>query len=155
MNWPQTFSVLFFAGLAAQSAHAQTEGKYLAPRDQLIAQRSQQLDPTINPLALDRVDALHPMVIADIEPQAQRFYIDSLRRKSAAAVNQLVTTGNEDAIGQVIAKLRLSATSKPSTQLVEGAAPATAPSTQPVDGVALIAMIKSMTDVDLTAALSR
>ena len=43
MNWYQKFSVLFCAGLAALSGHAQTAGKYLAPRDQLIAIRAGRL----------------------------------------------------------------------------------------------------------------
>jgi len=43
MNWYQKFSVLFCAGLAALSGHAQTVGKYLAPRDQLIAIRAGRL----------------------------------------------------------------------------------------------------------------
>jgi len=43
MNWRQRFSVLLFAGLAALSAQAQTAGKYLAPRDQLIAIRAGRL----------------------------------------------------------------------------------------------------------------
>ena len=43
MNWPQIFSVLLFAGLAALSGHAQTTGKYLAPRDQLVAIRAGRL----------------------------------------------------------------------------------------------------------------
>src|SRR5215468_11175942 len=43
MNWRQRFSVLLFAGLAALSGQAQTAGKYLAPRDQLIAIRAGRL----------------------------------------------------------------------------------------------------------------
>jgi len=43
MNWQQKFSVLLFAGLAALSGHAQTTGKYLAPRDQLVAIRAGRL----------------------------------------------------------------------------------------------------------------
>ena len=43
MNWYQKISVLFCAGLAALSGHAQTAGKYLAPRDQLIAIRAGRL----------------------------------------------------------------------------------------------------------------
>ena len=43
MNWHQKFAVLLFAGLAALSGHAQTAGKYLAPRDQLIAIRAGRL----------------------------------------------------------------------------------------------------------------
>ena len=43
MNWDQKSSVLFCAGLAALSGHAQTAGKYLAPRDQLIAIRAGRL----------------------------------------------------------------------------------------------------------------
>src|ERR1700682_5760141 len=43
MNWYQKFSVLFCAGLAALSGHAQTAGKHLAPRDQLIAIRAGRL----------------------------------------------------------------------------------------------------------------
>src|ERR1700674_5850876 len=43
MNWYQKFSVLFCAGLAALSGHAQTAGKYLAPRDQVIAFRAGRL----------------------------------------------------------------------------------------------------------------
>ena len=43
MNWRQKFAVLLFAGLAALSGHAQTAGKYLAPRDQLIAIRAGRL----------------------------------------------------------------------------------------------------------------
>ncbi len=43
MNWRRKLSVLLFVILAAQSAHAQTEGKYLAPRDQSIAIRAGRL----------------------------------------------------------------------------------------------------------------
>ena len=43
MNWHRKLSVLLFAGLAALSGHAQTAGKYLAPRDQLIAIRDGRL----------------------------------------------------------------------------------------------------------------
>ena len=43
MNWQQKFSVLLFAGLATLSGHAQTTGKYLAPRDQLVAIRAGRL----------------------------------------------------------------------------------------------------------------
>jgi imidazolonepropionase-like amidohydrolase len=43
MNWHQKFSVLLLAGLAALSGHAQTTGKYLAPRDQLVAIRAGRL----------------------------------------------------------------------------------------------------------------
>ena len=43
MNSQQKFSVLLFAGLAALSGHAQTTGKYLAPRDQLVAIRAGRL----------------------------------------------------------------------------------------------------------------
>jgi imidazolonepropionase-like amidohydrolase len=43
MNWHQIFSVVLFAGLAALSGQAQTAGKYLAPRDQLIAIRAGRL----------------------------------------------------------------------------------------------------------------
>jgi imidazolonepropionase-like amidohydrolase len=43
MNWYQKSSVLFCAGLATLSGHAQTAGKYLAPRDQLIAIRAGRL----------------------------------------------------------------------------------------------------------------
>jgi imidazolonepropionase-like amidohydrolase len=43
MNWHQRFSVVLFAGLAALSGRAQTAGKYLAPRDQLIAIRAGRL----------------------------------------------------------------------------------------------------------------
>src|SRR6202790_1763029 len=43
MNGHQKFSVLLFAALAALSGHAQTAGKYLAPRDQLIAIRAGRL----------------------------------------------------------------------------------------------------------------
>jgi imidazolonepropionase-like amidohydrolase len=43
MNWHQKCSVLLLAGLAALSGHAQTTGKYLAPRDQLVAIRAGRL----------------------------------------------------------------------------------------------------------------
>jgi imidazolonepropionase-like amidohydrolase len=43
MNWHQKLSVLLFAELATLSGHAQTAGKYLAPRDQLIALRAGRL----------------------------------------------------------------------------------------------------------------
>jgi len=43
MNWYQKLSVLLFGGLAALSGDAQTAGKYLAPRDQLIAIRAGRL----------------------------------------------------------------------------------------------------------------
>ena len=43
MNWQRKISVLLLAGLAALSGHAQTAGKYLAPRDQLIAIRAGRL----------------------------------------------------------------------------------------------------------------
>src|SRR5215470_19787769 len=43
MNWHQKFSVLLFAGLAGLSGHAQTTGKYLAQRDQLVAIRAGRL----------------------------------------------------------------------------------------------------------------
>jgi imidazolonepropionase-like amidohydrolase len=43
MNWHQKFSALLFAGLAALLGHAQTTGKYLAPRDQLVAIRAGRL----------------------------------------------------------------------------------------------------------------
>ena len=43
MNWHRKFSVLLFAGLATLSGHAQTTGKYLAPRDQLVAIRAGRL----------------------------------------------------------------------------------------------------------------
>jgi len=43
VNWRQQFSILLFAGLAALSGLAQTTGKYLAPRDQLIAIRAGRL----------------------------------------------------------------------------------------------------------------
>jgi imidazolonepropionase-like amidohydrolase len=43
MNWHRKCSVLLFTGLAALSGHAQTLGKYLAPREQLIAIRAGRL----------------------------------------------------------------------------------------------------------------
>jgi imidazolonepropionase-like amidohydrolase len=43
MNWRQKFSVLLITELAALSGYAQTAGKYLAPRDQLIAIRAGRL----------------------------------------------------------------------------------------------------------------
>jgi imidazolonepropionase-like amidohydrolase len=43
LNWHRKISVLLFAGLAALSGHAQTAGKYFAPRDQLIAIRAGRL----------------------------------------------------------------------------------------------------------------
>jgi imidazolonepropionase-like amidohydrolase len=43
MNGHRKVSVLLFAALAALSGHAQTAGKYLAPRDQLIAIRAGRL----------------------------------------------------------------------------------------------------------------
>jgi hypothetical protein len=43
MDGHRNFSVLLFAALAALSGHAQTAGKYLAPRDQLIAIRAGRL----------------------------------------------------------------------------------------------------------------
>src|SRR5215472_12845154 len=43
MNLRQKFYVPFLAGLAALSGHAQTAGKYLAPRDQWIAIRAGRL----------------------------------------------------------------------------------------------------------------
>lgn len=43
MNWSLKFSVLWLAGLALQSGHAQTAGKYLAQPDQLIAIRAGRL----------------------------------------------------------------------------------------------------------------
>jgi hypothetical protein len=112
------------------------------PYAQLVGQRSQQLDPRINPVPLANVDALHPMAMQDIQPERQAFYVDALRRKSTAAVNQLVINGHEEAIGQVIAKLRLTA-------------PTSGPATQPADGAGLVDMIKTLTGVDLTANLSR
>ena len=56
MNSYQKFSVLFCAGLAALSGHAQTVGKYLAPRDQLIAIRAGRLfDPRSGTMLTNRV----------------------------------------------------------------------------------------------------
>ena len=43
MNRRRKISVLLFALLAALSAHAQTAGKYLAPRDQMVAIRAGRL----------------------------------------------------------------------------------------------------------------
>ena len=43
MNWHRKFSVLLLAALATLSGYAQTTGKYLAPRDQLVAIRAGRL----------------------------------------------------------------------------------------------------------------
>jgi len=43
VNWHQKFSALLFTGLAALSGDAQTTGKYLAQRDQLVAIRAGRL----------------------------------------------------------------------------------------------------------------
>jgi hypothetical protein len=110
------------------------------PRQDLIAAAIRPRPD--NPIAPSRIDALNPISPKDIRASELPAYIDALTRKSAAAVNTLVTGGKEDAIGKVIAQMRATA-------------PTTGTSTQPADGVALVAMIKSMSGIDLTDALSR
>src|SRR5260221_10306256 len=43
MNWHWKLRVLLFAGFGALSGYAQTAGKYVAPRDQVVAIRAGRL----------------------------------------------------------------------------------------------------------------
>ncbi len=93
------------------------------PIQDLITARTQQRPD--NPISLASIDALHPMALQYIRSDQVYWYLDALTRKSAAAVNRLVTTDNEDAIGKVIVKLRAIA---PTRVVIE---PSTQASTQP------------------------
>src|SRR6202047_5601452 len=65
----QKFSVLFCTGLAALSGHAQTTGKYLAPRDQLVAIRAGRLfDARSGTMLASQVVLVRGDRIADVGP---------------------------------------------------------------------------------------
>ena len=67
MNWHQKFSVLLLAGLAALSGHAQTTGKYLAPRDQLVAIRAGRLfDARSGTMLTNQVVIVRGELIAEV-----------------------------------------------------------------------------------------
>ena len=67
MNWHQKFSVLLLAGLAALSGHAQTTGKYLAPRDQLVAIRAGRLfDARSGTMLINQVVIVRGELIAEV-----------------------------------------------------------------------------------------
>ena len=69
MNWQQKLSVLLFAGLATLSGHAQTAGKYLAPRDQLIALRAGRLfDSRSGAMLTNQVVIVRGDRIAEVGP---------------------------------------------------------------------------------------
>ena len=67
MNWHHKFSVVLLAGLAALSGHAQTTGKYLAPRDQLVAIRAGRLfDARSGTMLTNQVVIVRGELIAEV-----------------------------------------------------------------------------------------
>jgi imidazolonepropionase-like amidohydrolase len=69
MNWHRKLFVLLIAGLAAQSGRAQIEGKYLAPRDQLVAIRAGRLfDARAGTMLTNQIVIVRGDRIADVGP---------------------------------------------------------------------------------------
>ena len=69
MHWRRKIWVLLFAGLAATSASAQTAGKYLAPRDQVVAIRAGRLfDARSGRMLTNQVVIVRGDRIADLGP---------------------------------------------------------------------------------------
>jgi imidazolonepropionase-like amidohydrolase len=67
MNWHHKFSVVLLAGLTALSGHAQTTGKYLAPRDQLVAIRAGRLfDARSGTMLTNQVVIVRGELIAEV-----------------------------------------------------------------------------------------
>ena len=112
--------------------------KYSAPiydlkRDQLV--QSILLDNPANPLKMSAIDLLHPADLSGMRQEALPAYFDTLRRKSARAVQGLIEKGGGD---QAITKAIVAIQSK-----------------KPADGVAMVKVIQEATGVDLTPYLVR
>jgi hypothetical protein len=102
--------------------------------DQPELLKAMTMDNPQNPLRFTSVDLLHPPAISAINPEAMPFFIDTVRRKSAAAIQKVAEQGGQGAIAKVLAAVK--------TQ-------------KPADGPALVKLIQDQTGVDLTKDLSR
>jgi hypothetical protein len=102
--------------------------------DQPELLKAMTMDNPQNPLRFTSIDLLHPPAMTAINPEAMPFFIDTVRRKSAAAVQKVVEQGGAGAIAKVLAAVKTS---------------------KPADGAALVKLIQEQTGVDLTKELSR
>jgi hypothetical protein len=101
-------------------------------RDQLVGQLIYEHPQ--HPLKMSAINLLKPADLKTMRPESVGLYLDTLRRKSARAVQYLVQEGGGDAaIAKAVSALR---------------------DKKPADGVALVKLIQEATKVDLTPALS-
>lgn len=85
-----------------------------------------------NPIRQETIDLLHPVPPNDLRPAARPAYTDSLRRKSATAVQKWLASAPKDALPKTIQAIR---------------------DQKPADGAALVKVIKDTTGVDVSEDL--
>jgi hypothetical protein len=115
--------------LAAKYTAIVTNQPRLALVQQLIYEHPQ------HPLKMSAINLLQPADMKNMRPEAVPAYLDTVRRKSARAIQYLVEQGGGDgAIAKAVSILR---------------------DKKPADGAALVKEIQDATKVDLTPALAR
>jgi hypothetical protein len=85
------------------------------------------------PVRVATVNLLNPPSPRDLRPQYVPHYIDAMRRQSLIVVNDLVTRGGDEAITKTLAAIRAE---------------------KPVDGEALVKLIREKTGVDLSEQMT-
>jgi hypothetical protein len=115
--------------LAAKYTAMITDQPRLALVQQLIYEHPQ------HPLKMSAINLLQPADMKSMRPEAVPAYLDTVRRKSARAIQYLIEQGGGDgAIAKAVSALR---------------------DKKPADGAALVKEIQDATKVDLTPALTR
>jgi hypothetical protein len=123
----------FGVGIASILSAKYTAPIYDVKREQLA--QSILMDNPANPLKMTAIDLLHPIDLNTMRQELLPQYFDTLRRKSARAVQNLVDRGGGDgAIAKALTAVR--------TQ-------------KPADGAALVKALQDATGVDVTALLGR
>ena len=109
--------------------------KYSAPlTDQPDLVKAMIADNPNNPLRFTAVDLLHPPDLNSLNTEAIPFFVDTVRRKSAAAMQKLIEAAGPGAVAKTVQAVRTE---------------------KPADGAALVKLIQTQTGIDLTSDLSR
>ena len=123
----------FHVGIASVLSAKYSAPIYDVKREQLV--QNILVDNPANPLKMSAIDLLHPADFSTMRPEAVPAYFDTLRRKSARAIQQLIERGGGD---QAITKAITAVQAK-----------------KPADGPAMVKVIQEATGVDLTPFLVR
>jgi hypothetical protein len=111
--------------------------RYSAPvTDQPLAEliKAMTIENPRNPLRASSVNLLHPPNPDSINPDAVPYYLDTVRRKSATAMQKVIDKSGVEVIPQIITAYR---------------------EQKPADGAALVKIIADKTGIDLTNDLSK